>query len=138
MKTIKTFALVLALAAFPLTAHAEEALPWLTEGSQATSQIFVLNYEVDAFNFNDEDETTLDKVVAELKDNKDKRATIKAYATNDDSKFNEGRRLSLKRALEVRKELIGAGVDVRRLVVKALGIDTITPENSDRVDIVIQ
>jgi len=79
----------------------------------------------------------LDKIAATLKKNGDARIQLLAYAAGGDAQASQLRRLSLDRALSIRKYLIDQGITSSRIEVHALGnkFDGGTP--ADRVDLMI-
>ncbi|MDO9126709.1 OmpA family protein [Parvibaculum sp.] len=62
------------------------------------------------------------------------RLEIKAYAGPPHDTSSNARRLALRRALSVRRELVGGGIVVERIYVRALG-GTSDSGPQDRVDI---
>ncbi|WP_041535955.1 OmpA family protein [Parvibaculum lavamentivorans] len=77
-----------------------------------------------------------DKLVAFAKDftSRSGRLELKAYAGPPHDKSSAARRLSLRRALSVRRELMASGIVVERIQVRALG-GTSDSGHPDRVDI---
>ncbi len=59
-----------------------------------------------------------------------------AYASGDEANASKARRLSLSRALEVRKYLMEMGVRSTRIEVRALG-NKIEGSPAERVDVVL-
>jgi outer membrane protein OmpA-like peptidoglycan-associated protein len=79
---------------------------------------------------------SLDKAVAEMKQDEGSRLQIVAYATGGDEAGSQARRLSLSRALAVRSYLIEQGVRSTRMDVRALG--NRSPDGpADRVDMIL-
>jgi outer membrane protein OmpA-like peptidoglycan-associated protein len=76
------------------------------------------------------------KLAEQVKDQRDVRLQLLAYAGGDDLKSNRARRLSLSRALSVRSFLIESGIRSTRIDVRALG-DKTTDEPKNRVDITL-
>ena len=79
----------------------------------------------------------LDKLAASLKKNADARVQLLAYAAGEDSQASQLRRLSLDRALSIRKYLIDQGITSSRIEVHALGNKTDGGAPADRVDLTI-
>lgn len=78
----------------------------------------------------------LDKLAATLKDDKEKRLQLLAYAGGKDLTSSKARRVSLSRALSVRSYLIEQGIRSTRIDVRALGNKT-NVEPFHRVDVSI-
>lgn len=76
------------------------------------------------------------KLADQVKDQRDVRLQLLAYAGGDDLKSNRARRLSLSRALSVRSFLIESGIRSTRIDVRALG-DKSADEPKNRVDITL-
>ena len=76
------------------------------------------------------------KLADQVKDQRDVRLQLLAYAGGDDLKSNRARRLSLSRALSVRSFLIESGIRSTRIDVRALG-DKTADEPKNRVDITL-
>ncbi|MEP2802004.1 MAG: OmpA family protein, partial [Alphaproteobacteria bacterium] len=76
------------------------------------------------------------KLADQVKDQRDVRLQLQAYAGGDDLKSNRARRLSLSRALSVRSFLIESGIRSTRIDVRALG-DKTSDEPKNRVDITL-
>lgn len=80
--------------------------------------------------------TTLDALAASLKANSELRIQLQAFASGSDETAPEARRLSLKRALNVRGHLVEREIRNTRMDVRALGIKS-AGGPADRVDAVI-
>ena len=78
----------------------------------------------------------LQKLADQVKDKRDVRLQLLAYAGGDNLKSNRARRLSLSRALSVRSFLIESGIRSTRIDVRALG-DKTSDEPKNRVDITL-
>ncbi len=76
------------------------------------------------------------KLADQVKDQRDVRLQLLAYAGGDDLKSNRARRLSMSRALSVRSFLIESGIRSTRIDVRALG-DKTSDEPKNRVDITL-
>lgn len=76
----------------------------------------------------------LDTLAQRMKDEPVLRIALNSYASPREGMLNEARRISLKRAMDVRNYLIGKGVAKERINVRALG-DLATEEPKDRLDI---
>ncbi len=63
------------------------------------------------------------------------RVQLLSYASDPEKNVSRSRRLSLERAVAVRKQLIDTGVDSTRIEVRALG-DQNNGGAADRVDII--
>jgi outer membrane protein OmpA-like peptidoglycan-associated protein len=79
------------------------------------------------------EETKLKAVVAQMNQDPSVRINIISYASSADGQNSSARRVSLKRALAVRKYFIGAGLDGTRINVQAMGSSG--EGSKDRVDI---
>lgn len=79
---------------------------------------------------------TLDALAASLKANSGLRIQLQAFASGSDETAPEARRLSLKRALNVRGHLVEREIRNTRMDVRALGIKS-AGGPADRVDAVI-
>jgi len=75
-------------------------------------------------------------IVPELNKNNKKRLLIQAYASSQDNVLNGDRRISLSRALNIRRFLVENGINPSRLDVRALGANTDT-QPVDRVELLI-
>ena len=81
-------------------------------------------------------QSELSSVAEQLLQNADTRVQLRAYASGDEGASSQARRLSLSRAVAVRRFLIEQGVSSTRMDVRALGNQA--KENpADRVDIVV-
>lgn len=75
-------------------------------------------------------------IIPELRKNDKKRLLIEAYASSQNNVLNGDRRISLSRALNIRRFLIENGIDSSRLDVRAFGANTDT-QPIDRVELLI-
>jgi outer membrane protein OmpA-like peptidoglycan-associated protein len=80
-------------------------------------------------------EEELSKVVLQMKADQSKRLSIIGYASNADDTISTARRISLKRALAVRKHLINNGIESTRINVQAMGNSYKGDGSKDRVDV---
>lgn len=109
------------------------AFKTLSEGALQSTLYFVSHTEkLSATN----EATIKHLVLPELAKNQDKRLLIQAYASPQENVLNGDRRISLTRALNIRRMLIELGVKPSRLDVRALGAQTNT-QPLDRVELVI-
>jgi outer membrane protein OmpA-like peptidoglycan-associated protein len=76
------------------------------------------------------------KLAEQVKEKRDVRLQLLAYAGGSDLKSNRARRLSLSRALSVRSFLIESGIRSTRIDVRALG-DKTSEDPKNRVDITL-
>ncbi|WP_119458988.1 OmpA family protein [Rhodospirillaceae bacterium SYSU D60014] len=81
-------------------------------------------------------QSELSAVADQLLQNEDARIQLLAYASGEENAANQARRLSLARAVAVRRFLIDQGVPSTRMDVRALG-NQAEEEPADRVDIVV-
>jgi outer membrane protein OmpA-like peptidoglycan-associated protein len=81
-------------------------------------------------------QSELSAVADQLLQNEDARIQLLAYASGEENAANQARRLSLSRAVAVRRFLIDQGVPSTRMDVRALG-NQAEEEPADRVDIVV-
>ncbi|NDF13083.1 MAG: lysophospholipase, partial [Proteobacteria bacterium] len=72
-----------------------------------------------------------------MKKDENRRINIISYATSADAQNSTARRISLKRALAVRKYLIGQGIDTVRINVQAMGNAAAAGTQADRVDVLL-
>lgn len=84
----------------------------------------------------DSAKATLDKLAESLNTNDALRIQLQAFAGGSDESAPEARRLSLKRALNVRAHLVDRNVRTTRMDVRALGIKS-DGGPADRVDAII-
>jgi outer membrane protein OmpA-like peptidoglycan-associated protein len=75
-------------------------------------------------------------IIPELKKNDKKRLLIQAYAASQEDVLSGDRRISLSRALNVRRFLIEQGINPSRLNVRAMGAQT-NKQPLDRVELII-
>ncbi|MGH6934056.1 MAG: OmpA family protein, partial [Dongiaceae bacterium] len=83
-------------------------------------------------------ETALGEInglIRKMSDDPFMRVQVLAYAAGDDETTSVARRISLGRAMEVRRYLSEQGIDFDRMDVRALG-NTAFEEPIDRVDII--
>lgn len=85
---------------------------------------------------NDAARATLDALSARLSESADARVQLLAYASSGGN-ASQARRLSLSRALKVRKYLIDKGVRSTRIDVRALGNRLPDSDTPDRVDLIV-
>lgn len=94
-----------------------------------------ITYEDNVSKLTAADQSILNTVAARMQEQPDVKMEILAYAgIAEDSNEARARRLSMSRAIEVRKYLLEQGIDIQRLFVRALGYQEGT-EPHDRVDI---
>ncbi|HTH18406.1 MAG TPA: OmpA family protein, partial [Magnetospirillum sp.] len=79
----------------------------------------------------------LDKLVKRMQRDDSVGLQLLAYAEGDDANASKARRLSLSRALEVRKYLMEQGLRSTRIEVRALGNKIEGAGPADRVDAVL-
>ncbi len=80
-----------------------------------------IDFAKDVIELTPEQNKKLDEIVSMLKQNRDERLNIVAYASNPEDKNSSARRVSLKRAVAVRQYIADAGIDVSRINVQAMG-----------------
>jgi len=80
----------------------------------------------------------LDKIIDTLKQSSAARVQLLAYAAGTDEQASQVRRLSLDRALAVRKYLLDQGIASSRIDVKALGNKVEGGRSPDRVDLMVE
>ncbi len=86
-------------------------------------------------NLEDDQQALLAPLADQLNNNEQLAIRVQAYASGDASDPNKARRLSLQRALKVRKFFIDQGIRSVRVEVRALGMSG--PDGSvDRVDVI--
>ena len=79
--------------------------------------------------------TTLKSMAARINKDASLRVQLLAFASDSEKSVSRSRRLSLERAVNVRKQLLNAGVDSTRIEVRALGERSGGGE-ADRVDVI--
>lgn len=121
-------------AAPPEAPTQQSALPPATE-TPSEEQLARVAFAADSDDLDPAAEEELRSVVARLEANPDARIQLLAYASGSDSEVLKARRLSLARALSVRKFLVDAGIGSRRMDVRAQG-NKAGDGPADRVDIV--
>jgi len=93
-------------------------------------------FETGSPDLSDAAKSTLDALAASLNADDSLRIQLQAFASGTDETVPEARRLSLKRALNVRAHLVERNVRNTRMDVRALGIKS-TGGPADRVDAVV-
>ena len=93
-------------------------------------------FETGSPDLSDAAKSTLDALAASLNADDSLRIQLQAFASGTDETAPEARRLSLKRALNVRAHLVERNVRNTRMDVRALGIKS-TGGPADRVDAVV-
>ena len=78
---------------------------------------------------------TLKAMAARINKDPSLRVQLLAFASDAEKSVSRSRRLSLERAVNVRKQLLNAGVDSTRIEVRALGEQSGGGE-PDRVDVI--
>lgn len=96
-----------------------------------------IDFAAGAADLSDAAKGELDKVIAMLMKDGEKRVQLIAYAAGSDEQENQALRLSLTRALAVRSYLFDQGVSAGRMNVRALGHKLENPGPADRVDLVL-
>lgn len=82
-----------------------------------------------------ESQGKLEQIISGMQQDNSKRLSIIGYASNPDDTISTARRVSLKRALSVRKSLIDSGIESTRINVQAMGNQYEGQGNKDRVDL---
>ena len=111
------------------------AAPAATDVSLPTDETRIL-FAPDSADLTDSAKASLDNLAASLNANEALRIQLQAFAGGTDDSAPEARRLSLKRALNVRAHLVDRDVRNTRMDVRALGIKS-DGGPADRVDAVI-
>ena len=107
----------------------------VTNAAAPASETSIL-FEQGSSDLTDSAIATLDALAASLKANSGLRIQLQAFASGSDETAPEARRLSLKRALNVRGHLVEREIRNTRMDVRALGIKS-AGGPADRVDAVI-
>ena len=92
-----------------------------------------LPFGVDSANLSESARTALEKLAQRMQGDEQAWLQVLAYAAGDEANASKARRLSLSRALEVRKFLMEMGVPSTRIEVRALG-NKVESGPPDRVD----
>ena len=95
-----------------------------------------IEFNAGSFDINSEASTALKNLSKTLERNSALRLQLHAYAGLNEGSTIRARRLSLSRALAARAYLIGRGVDITRIDVRALG-DQTTIGSADRIDLIL-
>lgn len=111
------------------------AAPAATDVSLPSDETRIL-FAPDSADLTDSAKATLDNLAESLNANDALRIQLQAFAGGSDESAPEARRLSLKRALNVRAHLVDRNVRNTRMDVRALGIKS-DGGPADRVDAVI-
>ncbi len=77
----------------------------------------------------------ISSLIEDLKNNTGKRISVVSYASSADNQSSTARRISLKRALALRKHFIDKGIENTRISVQALGNSANDDSSRDRIDI---
>ncbi|MEK9797499.1 MAG: OmpA family protein, partial [Alphaproteobacteria bacterium] len=93
-------------------------------------------FDIGSAELNDAAKASLDALAERLSANENLRVRLQAFASGNDETAPEARRLSLKRALNVRGHLVERNIRNTRMDVRALGIKS-GDGPADRVDAVI-
>lgn len=99
--------------------------------------ILSVPFTVDSARLPEGAHTELDRLVKRMQKDEGLALQLLAYAEGDDANASKARRLSLSRALEVRKYLMEQGLRSTRIEVRALGNKLDGPGSPDRVDAVL-
>ncbi|MDX1401209.1 MAG: OmpA family protein [Kiloniellales bacterium] len=105
--------------------------PLVLENSEALASIL---FEPGSAELRSESASTLENVAGMMKADGDLRIQLLAYAAKDEESPNAARRISLSRALAVRRFLNEQGISSTRMQLRALG-DKVPEGAADRVDI---
>ena len=95
-----------------------------------------IKFNAGSFDINSEASNTLKNLSKILERNSALRLQLHAYASLSGGSAIRAKRLSLSRALAARAYLIGRGVDITRIAVRALG-DQSTIGSTDRIDLIL-
>ncbi|CAA7617783.1 Lysophospholipase [Candidatus Terasakiella magnetica] len=95
-----------------------------------------VNFGAESSHLPDLSRAELDRIAQRLEKDEGMNLQLLAYAAGDEANASKARRLSLSRALEVRKYLMEMGVRSTRIEVRALG-NKIESGHEDRVDIIL-
>lgn len=107
--------------------------PALSGGSDTIS----LAFDAEDAKVSDRARNDLVTLVKRMQKDEDLNLQLLAYASGDEASASKARRLSLSRALEVRKYLMDKGIRSTRIEVRALGNKLDGRGASDRVDAVL-
>jgi outer membrane protein OmpA-like peptidoglycan-associated protein len=129
------------LPAKTLSAAAAPAAPPPTQtaavqSGDATGDETRMLFDIGSAELNDAAKASLDALAERLSANENLRVRLQAFASGNDETAPEARRLSLKRALNVRGHLVERNIRNTRMDVRALGIKS-GDGPADRVDAVI-
>jgi len=95
-----------------------------------------LPFALDSSNLSESTRAALEKLAQRMQQDEQAWLQVQAYAAGDEANASKARRLSLSRALEVRKFLMEMGVPSTRIEVRALG-NKVESGPADRVDAVL-
>jgi len=107
--------------------------PAMARGSDTLS----LAFAAEDTKLSDSARADLATLVKRMQKDEDLNLQLLAYASGDDASASKARRLSLSRALEVRKVLMDKGIRSTRIEVRALGNKLDGRGSADRVDAVL-
>lgn len=107
--------------------------PAMSGGSDTIS----LAFDAEDAKVSDRARNDLTTLVKRMQKDEDLNLQLLAYASGDEASASKARRLSLSRALEVRKYLMDKGIRSTRIEVRALGNKLDGRGSSDRVDAVL-
>ena len=115
--------------------EATSPAPQLSNISSSSGALVSINFTQDATDVSADGLGDLNKIIDQLKSNPQKRLSIVGYAGNPDDTSSTARRISLKRALAVRKRIVDSGIESTRINVQALGNQVKEGSTKDRVDV---
>lgn len=107
--------------------------PAVSRGADTLSLLFA----ADESKLSDSGRSELAALVKRMQKDEDLNLQLLAYASGDEASSSKARRLSLSRALEVRKVLMDKGIRSTRIEVRALGNKLDGRGPADRVDAVL-
>ena len=96
---------------------------------------YTIAFKIGASDVSSEATVTLKSMAARINKDPSLRVQLLAFASDAEKSVSRSRRLSLERAVNVRKQLLNAGVDSTRIEVRALGEQSGGGE-ADRVDVI--
>ena len=111
------------------------SLPPPAQTPSATPDEYSISFKMGAADVPTDASATLKSMAARITKDATLRVQLLAFASDADKSVARSRRLSLERAVNVRKQLLNAGVDSTRIEVRALGEQSGGGE-PDRVDVI--
>jgi len=105
----------------PWLKAAEPAAPVKVEEKKEDEQLLKIEFGINQIDVPPSSVDKVDNIIKKMRDNKEMRVELRSYSSKRKGLPGEARRVSLKRALSLRKYLLSRGIEQTRIIVKALG-----------------